>query len=241
MLEELKEQVWEANLQLPALDLVVFTWGNVSALDRTRGLFAIKPSGVAYEHLRPSDIVICDLDGNVVEGKLNPSSDTPTHALLYQAWGDEGIGGIVHTHSRWATSWAQAGRAIPCYGTTHADYFYGPIPCMRSLTQAEIEGTYELETGNVIVSGFAADNRNPNECPACLVRNHGPFAWGKNGDEAVYHAKVLEEVACMAAHTEDIFSDQREESDEVPTAPQYLQDRHYLRKHGPNAYYGQSS
>lgn len=238
MLEDLKERVYEANLQLPALDLVVFTWGNASEYDPKHKLFAIKPSGVAYEELKPSDIVLCNLEGKVVEGSLNPSSDTPTHARLYQAWADQGVLGIVHTHSRWATSWAQAGRTIPCYGTTHADYFYGDIPCMRSLTQEEIEGAYEWETGNVIVDGFSTAEKDPVSCPACLVRNHGPFSWGKDAYSAVYHAKVLEEVACMASQTEDIYATAQHE--ETPCAPQYLQDKHYLRKHGPGAYYGQA-
>lgn len=235
MLEEIKERVYRANLELPALGLVVFTWGNASEFDPESELFVIKPSGVSYEKLCAEDMVVCNLDGEVVEGRLHPSSDTPTHARLYQAWADSGIHGVVHTHSSWATSWAQAGRSIPCYGTTHADYFYGEIPCMRALSQTEIEGAYELETGNVIVDGFAKAKVDPVAIPATLVRNHGPFSWGKDAHEAVYHAKVLEEVACMAAHTESITEDAQKAK-----APQFLQDKHYLRKHGPNAYYGQA-
>ncbi|WP_197407451.1 L-ribulose-5-phosphate 4-epimerase [Olsenella massiliensis] len=229
MLKELREKVYEANMDLPRHGLVVFTWGNASELDRERGLFVIKPSGVDYESLRPEDLVVCDLEGKVVEGDLNPSSDTPTHALLYQRWGDT-VGGVVHTHSSWAVAWAQAGRAIPCYGTTHADYFYGEVPCMRGLTQQEIEEAYELNTGKVIVEGF--EGKDPLAQPGCLVRNHGPFAWGKDAPDAVYHAVVLDEVAKMAARTELL-------APQAGPAPQYLQDKHYQRKHGPNAYYGQ--
>lgn len=237
MLESLKDEVYEANMDLPKHGLVTFTWGNASGLDRERGLFVIKPSGVDYDELKPSDLVVCDLDGNVVEGNLNPSSDTPTHAYLYRAWGDR-IGGVVHTHSSWAVSWAQAGRSIPSYGTTHADYFYGEIPCMRGLTEEEIEEAYEANTGKVIVEGFAGENGaaaiDPVAVPGVLVRNHGPFSWGKDAAAAVYHAVVLEEVAKMAAHTEMI-------NPQAGEAPQYLLDKHYLRKHGPNAYYGQGN
>ena len=233
MLKELKEQVYEANMDLPRYGLVTFTWGNASGFDRERGLFVIKPSGVDYERLAPEDLVVVDLDGNVVEGDLNPSSDTPTHAWLYREWGDR-VGGVVHTHSSWATSWAQAGRSIPCYGTTHADYFYGDIPCMRGLTEEEIAGEYELNTGKVIVEGFSADGVDPVAVPACLVRNHGPFSWGKDAAQAVYHAVVLEEVAKMATRTRALDS-------AAGPAPQYLQDKHYMRKHGPNAYYGQGA
>lgn len=231
MLKELREKVYEANMDLPKHGLVVFTWGNASEFDRDSGLFVIKPSGVDYDKLSPESMVVCDLDGKVVDGDLNPSSDTPTHAYLYREWGDK-IGGVVHTHSAWAVSWAQAGRDIPAYGTTHADYFYGPIPCMRGLTEEEIEEAYELNTGKVIVEGFAVRDIDPVAVPAVLVRNHGPFTWGKDADAAVYHAVVLDEVAKMAARTEML-------QDGVAPAPQYLQDKHYLRKHGPNAYYGQ--
>ena len=231
MLKELREKVYEANMDLPKHGLVVFTWGNASEFDRESGLFVIKPSGVDYDKLSPESMVVCDLDGKVVDGDLNPSSDTPTHAYLYREWGDK-IGGVVHTHSAWAVSWAQAGRDIPAYGTTHADYFYGPIPCMRGLTEEEIEEAYELNTGKVIVEGFAERDIDPVAVPAVLVRNHGPFTWGKDADAAVCHAVVLDEVAKMAARTEML-------QDGVAPAPQYLQDKHYLRKHGPNAYYGQ--
>ena len=230
MLKKLKRWVYEANMDLPRYGLVTFTWGNVSGIDRERGLFAIKPSGVAYDDLTPDDMVVCDLEGNVVEGHLRPSSDTPTHAVLYQAFPE--VGGIVHTHSTWAVAWAQAGRAIPCYGTTHADYFYGEIPCMRGLTDDEITSAYERNTGVVIAEGFRdIDTR---AVPGTLVRNHGPFAWGSDPADAVYHAVVLEEVAKMATLTELVSHDPQ-----ASLAPQYLQDKHYLRKHGPNAYYGQ--
>lgn len=230
MLEELKEQVCEANRRLPELGLVVFTWGNVSGIDRSRGLFVIKPSGVPYEELTPEDMVVVNLDGKKVEGRLNPSSDTPTHCELYNSF--PSVGGIVHTHSRWATIWAQAGRSIPAYGTTHADYFYGGIPCTRAMTDAEIEGEYEKETGKVIVETFR--DVKPEEIPAVLVKSHGPFAWGKDCGEAVYHAAVLEEVAMMAWHTETLAPN--------PAADmqQTLLDKHFLRKHGANAYYGQN-
>lgn len=236
VLESLKDEVYEANMELPRHGLVTFTWGNASGFDRSRGLFVIKPSGVSYDELRASDLVVCDLDGTVVEGSLNPSSDTATHAYLYRAWGDV-IGGVVHTHSTWAVSWAQAGRPIPSYGTTHADYFYGEIPCMRGLTEREIEEAYEANTGAVIVEGFRgqdgeADGRDPVAVPGALVRNHGPFTWGKDAAAAVYHAVVLEEVAKMAALTEML-------NVRAGEAPSYLLDKHYLRKHGPNAYYGQ--
>ncbi len=191
----------------------------------------IKPSGVPYESLRPEDMVVMDLEGNRVEGSLNPSSDTATHCELYKAFPE--IGGIVHTHSPWATSWAQAGRSIPCYGTTHADYFYGEIPCLRTLTQAEIEDAYEANTGLLIAEEFNTGNLDVNAVPAVLCKNHGPFVWGKNAEEAVQLAVILEEVAKMAARTEWLRAD-------VKPAPQELQDRHYFRKHGENAYYGQS-
>ena len=230
MLEELKEKVWRANLQLPAHHLVTFTWGNVSALDRETGYFVIKPSGVPYEDLKPEDMVVVDLDGNKVEGDLNPSSDTPTHAVLYSRFPE--LGGIVHTHSSFATSWAQAGRDIPCYGTTHADYIYGPIPCVRNLTKQEIDEAYEKNTGILIADYFKESGRDVMAVPGALCKNHGVFTWGKDADDAVYNAVVFEEVAKMAYVTEQI--DPR-----VTPAPQELQDKHYYRKHGANAYYGQ--
>lgn len=230
MLEELKEKVWKANLQLPAHHLVTFTWGNVSALDRETGYFVIKPSGVPYEDLKPEDMVVVDLDGNKVEGDLNPSSDTPTHAVLYSRFPE--LGGIVHTHSSFATSWAQAGRDIPCYGTTHADYIYGPIPCVRNLTKQEIDEAYEKNTGILIADYFKESGRGVMAVPGALCKNHGVFTWGKDADDAVYNAVVFEEVAKMAYVTEQI-------NPRVTPAPQELQDKHYYRKHGANAYYGQ--
>ncbi len=231
MLEQLKEKVCRANLQLPKLGLVVFTWGNVSGIDREKGLFVIKPSGVPYEELKPDDMVVVNLKGEKVEGRLNPSSDTPTHCVLYNQF--PSIGGVVHTHSRWATIFAQAGRPIPAYGTTHADYFYGPVPCTRAMTPEEIGGEYEKETGNVIAETFAG--KKAEDVPAVLVRSHGPFTWGKDCDEAVYHAAVLEEVAMMAWHTEAMAGKQA-----VPMQQELL-DKHFLRKHGANAYYGQKT
>ncbi len=231
MLEELKKQVYEANMMLPEYHLVTFTWGNVSGIDRERGLFVIKPSGVDYDKLRPEDMVVVDLDGNKVEGDYNPSSDTKTHVVLYNAF--EKIGGIVHTHSPWVTSWAQAGRAIPCYGTTHADYLYGEVPLVRNLTKAEIDEGYEWNTGVLIADHFKENNIDPIAMPAVLCKNHGPFTWGKDAHEAVHNAVVLEECAKMAARCELINS-------HVVPAPQILQDKHYLRKHGPGAYYGQA-
>ncbi len=230
MLEELKEKVWKANLQLPAHHLVTFTWGNVSALDKETGCFVIKPSGVPYEDLKPEDMVVVDLDGNKVEGDLNPSSDTPTHAVLYSRFPE--LGGIVHTHSSFATSWAQAGRDIPCYGTTHADYIYGPIPCVRNLTKQEIDEAYEKNTGILIADYFKESGRDVMAVPGALCKNHGVFTWGKDADDAVYNAVVFEEVAKMAYVTEQI-------NPRVTPAPQELQDKHYYRKHGANAYYGQ--
>lgn len=230
MLEELKQKVYEANEMLTEYGLVTFTWGNVSQVDRKSGLFVIKPSGVPYDELKPEDMVVVDFDGNKVEGDLNPSSDTPTHAYLYKHWAD--IGGVVHTHSSYATSWAQAGRGIPCYGTTHADYFYGEIPCLRTLTKEEIDEAYEKNTGVLIVHDFAERGLDYNAVPACLCKNHGPFAWGSDAVEAVYSAVVLEEVAKMAYRTELI-------NPRVQPAPQDLQDKHYYRKHGAGAYYGQ--
>ena len=229
MLESLKEQVLNANLQLPKLNLVAFTWGNVSAIDRESGIMVIKPSGVTYEAMRAEDMVCVELStGRVVEGSLRPSSDTPTHLVLYRAFPT--IGGIVHTHSRWATIFAQAGRDIPALGTTHADYFYGDIPVTRPLSKSEIEGAYELETGNVIVETMRGID--PIAMPAILVQEHGPFAWGKDAAEAVYHAAVLEYCAKMALLTEQL------NGAAVP-ADSYLLDKHYFRKHGANAYYGQ--
>ncbi|MCI7792220.1 MAG: L-ribulose-5-phosphate 4-epimerase [Lachnospiraceae bacterium] len=227
MLEELKQKVYEANMDLPKYGLVTFTWGNVSAIDRESGLFVIKPSGVDYDLLKPEDMVVMDLNGNKVEGKYNPSSDTPTHLELYKAFPE--IGGVVHTHSTYATSWAQAGRSIPCYGTTHADYMYGEIPCARVLTQEEIDEGYEKNTGTIIIETFK--DKDPMAVPAVLCTNHGPFAWGKDAKEAVHNAVVLEEVARMALFTEQLKPD-------VKPAPQRIQDKHYFRKHGANAYYG---
>ncbi|HNU77993.1 MAG: L-ribulose-5-phosphate 4-epimerase [Prolixibacteraceae bacterium] len=228
MLEELKESVFAANLDLVKYNLVIFTWGNVSGIDRSRGYVVIKPSGVSYDKMKASDMVVVDLEGNVVDGSLNPSSDTATHLILYKAF--PGIGGIVHTHSPWATSWAQAGKAIPALGTTHADYFYGPVPCTRKLTEEEISTAYEKETGNVIVETFAG--LDPEAVPGVLVTNHAPFAWGKDPREAVHNAKVLEEVANMAYHTLQI--------NPFASMDQYLLDKHYFRKHGKDAYYGQT-
>ena len=228
MLEKLREDVCKANKLLPHYGLVTFTWGNVSAIDRETKLFVIKPSGVDYDELTPENMVIVNLDGEVVEGDYNPSSDTPTHMELYKAFPE--VGGIVHTHSTWATSWAQAGRSIPCYGTTHADYFYGEIPCVRNLTKEEIDEAYELNTGILIAEYFK--NKDYVAMPGVLCKNHGPFAWGKDPFEAVHNAVVLEEVAKMATRTEMI-------NPEAKPAPKVLQDKHYYRKHGANAYYGQ--
>ena len=234
MLEELKQKVFEANLQLVKYNLVVLTWGNVSAIDREKELFVIKPSGVPYDTMKADDMVVMDLDGNKVEGELNPSSDTPTHLELYRNFKD--IGGIVHTHSSWACSWAQAGRDIPAYGTTHADYSNGAIPCARGLTKNEVEGEYELNTGKVIVEEFAKRGISPSECPAVLIHRHGPFTWGKDAFKAVENALILEEVAEMAYRTESIadFADNSNIGIE-----QFLLDKHYQRKHGADAYYGQ--
>lgn len=227
MVEQLKEQVLQANLDLERHGLVIFTWGNVSGIDRDNELVVIKPSGVPYNKLKLRDMVVLNLYGQVVEGSLNPSSDAPTHLVLYRQFKE--IGGIVHTHSEWATSWAQAGRAIPSLGTTHADYFYGDIPCTRRLNEAEVLGNYELETGKVIVETFK--NSDPLQVPGVLVNNHGPFSWGVSAGDAVYHAKVLEEVAKMAFRTIML--------NPVASMEQVLLDRHFMRKHGANAYYGQ--
>ena len=215
---------------LPKHGLVTFTWGNVSEIDRESGLFVIKPSGVDYDKLTPEDMVVMDLEGNKVEGKYKPSSDTPTHLELYKAFSE--IGGIVHTHSSYATSWAQAGRSIPCYGTTHADYIYGEVPCVRCLTKEEIDSAYETNTGLLIIDEFRKMNKDVMAVPCVLCKNHGPFAWGQDANEAVHNAVVLEEVAKMAYRCETINPD-------VKPAPQELQDKHYYRKHGANAYYGQ--
>ena len=225
----LREEVLEANLALPKHGLVTFTWGNVSGIDRAAGMVVIKPSGVSYEAMKADDMVVVDLQGKVLEGHLRPSSDTPTHLALYRHYAT--IGGIVHTHSTHATGWAQSGRPIPAFGTTHADYFYGEIPCSRPLSQAEVNEAYELNTGAVIIETLA--QRNPLEMPGILVSEHAPFAWGKTPDDAVHNAVVLEEVARMALFTVMLNPAQS------PIA-KHLLDKHYLRKHGSNAYYGQS-
>ncbi|ACT02834.1 L-ribulose-5-phosphate 4-epimerase [Paenibacillus sp. JDR-2] len=229
MLERLKQEVLEANLDLPKYGLVTFTWGNVSGIDRESGLVVIKPSGVPYDKLKLEDLVVVDLEGKKVEGELKPSSDTPTHLVLYKAFPQ--IGGIVHTHSPWATSWAQAGKGIPALGTTHADYFYGEIPVTRAMTREEIESAYELETGNVIVETFK--DKDPMMIPSVLVNSHAPFNWGKDPHEAVHNAVVVEEVAKMALHTYNLNPD-------IQPMDQALLDKHFLRKHGANAYYGQT-
>ena len=230
MLEKLREEVYRANMELPERGLVVYTWGNVSGIDREKGLVVIKPSGVEYDELTPDKLVIVDLNNNIVEGNLNPSSDTKTHVELYKSFPE--IGGIVHTHSSHAVAWAQAGKSIPCYGTTHADYFYGSVPCTRNLTPEEVNDDYELNTGKVIVETFRNLNIDPAAVPAVICRNHGPFTWGKNAEQAVYHAVILEEVAKMAIFTVTIDAN-------AENAPQYVLDKHYLRKHGAKAYYGQ--
>lgn len=229
MLEALKKLVCKANLELPKYGLVTFTWGNVSGVDREKGLMVIKPSGVEYDAMTAEDMVVVSLStGETVEGKWKPSSDTATHIALYNAFSN--LGGIVHTHSRWATSFAQAGMGIPAYGTTHGDYFYGEIPCTRPMSAVEINGDYERETGNVIVETF--QNRSVDEIPAVLVHSHGPFAWGEDPLNAVHNAVVLEELAFMAFHTRQLNPD-------IAPMQQVLLDKHYLRKHGKNAYYGQ--
>ena len=227
MLEELKTKVCEANLELVRHGLVIFTWGNVSAIDRGSGLVVIKPSGVSYEHMTPEDMVVVDLDGKVVEGSLRPSSDTPTHLVLYRAFTQ--IGGVVHTHSTYATAWAQAGRDIPDIGTTHADYFHDAVPCTADMTEAEVKGEYELETGNVIVRRF--EGLNPVHTPGVLVKNHGPFTWGADAAEAVHNAVVLEQVAKMAYIAYGV--------NPYLTMNPLLVEKHFSRKHGPDAYYGQ--
>lgn len=229
MLEQLKEQVCKANLLLPKYNLVTFTWGNVSGVDREKGLMVIKPSGVEYTELKPSDMVVVDLKtGKKVEGDLNPSSDTDTHVVLYNSFAN--IGGVVHTHSRWATTFAQSGKGVAPLGTTHADYFYGEIPCTRKMTPQEIGGKYELETGNVIVETF--NGKSPDDIPSVLVHSHGPFSWGTDPFNAVHNAVVLEELAFMAWHNIMMTPD-------IKPMQQELLDKHYLRKHGANAYYGQ--
>lgn len=227
MLEELKQEVFEANLNMVKFGLVIFSWGNVSGIDREKGLVVIKPSGVAYAAMKPDDMVVVDLQGNIVEGVLKPSSDLATHLVLYKAFIN--TGGIVHTHSEWATSWAQSGRGIPAIGTTHADYFYGEIPCTRKMTKPEIENNYEQETGNVIAETF--QNLNPDTIPGVLVNNHGPFTWGKNAQEAVHNAVVLEEVAKIAFRSFNLNPHVKMDKE--------LLDKHFFRKHGRNAYYGQ--
>ncbi len=228
MLEDLKKKVLEANLELVEKDLVIYTWGNVSAIDRETGLVVIKPSGVDYDKLKAEDMVVVDLEGNIVEGNLKPSSDTPTHLVIYKAFKE--VGGVVHTHSEWATSFAQAGLSIPAFGTTHADYFYGDIPCTRPMTEAEIKGEYEKETGNVIVETFKGID--PLFVSGVLVNEHGPFSWGKDAADAVYHAVVMEQVAKMAFNTINLKGNREPMS-------KTLLDKHFLRKHGKNAYYGQ--
>jgi len=233
--QELKEQAYEANMQIPAQHLAIYTWGNVSAFDAAKGVFAIKPSGVPYPELTADSMVIVDLDGKTVEGKLNPSSDTLTHCVLYKEWAVKGgakIGGIVHTHSPYAVGWAQAVRPVPLFGTTHADHIQTAIPCTPYITKEALQRNYELETGNVIVKHFAEEGLNPAETTMVLVAGHGPFAWGTTPDKAVYNAAVLEEVSKMATFTVMI-------NPGATPLPQYIVDKHYLRKHGPNAYYGQ--
>ncbi len=230
MLEALKQQVLEANLLLPEHDLVTFTWGNVSGIDREKGFVVIKPSGVEYDGMTVQDMVVVDLDGQRVEGRWKPSSDTDTHLALYKAF--PALGGIVHTHSKWATSFAQAGKGVPAFGTTQGDYFNGEIPCTRTMTPEEIAGDYEWETGNVIIETFKARNIDPAQIPAVLVHSHGPFAWGNDAYNAVHNAVVLEEVSFMAFHAMALTPG-------LPPMQQELLDKHYFRKHGANAYYGQ--
>lgn len=229
MLEQLKEQVLEANLELDRRNLVIYTWGNVSGIDREKGLVVIKPSGVAYEELQANSMVVLSLDGEIVEGKLKPSSDTPTHLDLYRNFSE--IGGVVHTHSPHATAWAQANRDIPCLGTTHADYFYGAVPCTRSLNKNEIEHEYEKNTAQVIIERF--QNLDYRSLPGVLAAGHGPFTWGKDALEAVHNSVVLEQIAKMALVSVQL-------NPKISPLPQYLLDKHFLRKHGPNAYYGQN-
>jgi L-ribulose-5-phosphate 4-epimerase len=231
MLDVLKELVYNANIELVHQGLVIYTWGNVSGIDKESKLVVIKPSGVAYSKMKPSDMVVVDLDGTVVEGELRPSSDLPTHLELYKRYQD--IGGVVHTHSEWATSWAQAGQSIPCYGTTHADYFYGNIPCSRRLSEEEITHNYELNSGKVIIETLEGEGYTPLEMPGIILFNHGPFTWGETPEKAVHNAKVLEEVAKMGYRTTTLNLS-------ISPISQVLLDKHYLRKHGENAYYGQN-
>lgn len=227
MYTHLKNEVFHANLELVRHGLVLFTWGNVSGIDREKGAIAIKPSGVSYEELKPSEIVVVDMEGNILEGDLNPSSDTPTHLELYRNF--KNIGGVVHTHAEWSTSWAQAGKGIPAYGTTHADYFYGDIPCTRMLNEEEVKGEYELETGKVIVETFT--DLDPDAIPSVLVNGHAPFSWGKNANDAVHNTVVLEYIAKMAFRNQILGN--------MDPIDQVLLNKHYLRKHGKDAYYGQ--
>lgn len=233
MLEDLKKEVYEANMALPANNLVTLTWGNVSQVDREKGVFVIKPSGVDYNDLRPEDMVVVSLDGHVVEGNLNPSTDTPTHAFLYRHWTD--LGGIVHTHSKWAVAFAQAGIPVPAAGTTHADTFYGDVPVARRLTKNEVDSEYELNTGKSIVRAFESEDIDPIAVPGVLTNDHGPFTWGKDAMDAVHNAIVLDVVAEIDYHTMSLNPSQDIH------VPQYLLDRHYYRKHGVNAYYGQNT
>ena len=231
MLKELRNIVYEANMELPKRGLVTYTWGNTSGIDRERGLMVIKPSGVKYEDLSPENMVVISLeDGSRIEGDYNPSSDTKTHLELYRSFPN--IGGIVHTHSPYAVGWAQAGEDIPCFGTTQADYFYGSVPCVRHLTPKEIDEGYEMNTGKVIIETFKERKLDPIAIPGAICFSHGPFAWGKDAAQAVYHAVVLEEIAKMATFTRIVKPD-------AAPAPQHYLDKHYMRKHGPNAYYGQ--
>ncbi|MBB5182775.1 L-ribulose-5-phosphate 4-epimerase [Catenisphaera adipataccumulans] len=231
MLEQLKQEALNANLLLPKYGLITFTWGNVSAIDREKGIVAIKPSGVPYDTMKAEDIVLVDLDGHIVEGDLNPSSDLPTHLEFYRQW--KNIGGVVHTHSQWATAFAQAGLDIQALGTTQADYFYGNVPCTRCMTDAEINGNYELETGKVIVETFKERNIDPDQMPGVLVHSHGPFTWGTDAENAVHNAVVLEQCAKMNAISTLLKDNHIDDMQPV------LLNKHYLRKHGPNAYYGQ--
>ncbi len=231
VLQQLKQDVFDANLELVNQGLVIYTWGNVSGINRELGVVVIKPSGVDYDHMTVDDMVVLDLEGNVLEGDLKPSSDTPTHLELYRQF--DTIVGVVHTHSEWATSWAQAGANIPCYGTTHADYFYGEILCTRSLTDEEIKTDYELNTGKVMVETMTNMAKKPSELPGMIIYNHGPFSWGESPAKAVHNAKVMEEVAKMAYRTEKI-------NPRIRPVKQTLVDKHYLRKHGAGAYYGQA-
>ncbi len=232
MLEKLREKVYLANMELPKRNLVTYTWGNVSGIDRESNLIVIKPSGVEYDELSPENMVIVNFDSEVVEGNLNPSSDTKTHVELYKSF--KSIGGIVHTHSPYAVGWAQAGKDIPCFGTTQADYFYGSVPCTRNLTSQEVDEDYELNTGKVITETFKNRILDPIAVPGVICHSHGPFTWGKDPAQAVYHAVVLEEVAKMSLFTISV-------NPKAEPAPQYILDKHYFRKHGANAYYGQKN